>query len=320
MKSGHGGKIYYAGVAILMVMLICVGQSLLDHTQSKNVKAADSQQQIDTLLKTEDELLEVLVPEDMENAILVTAEGNISDLLIPESEHTDEQKDNEDVDVESIPEKTVTLKEAPHILIYHTHTTEAYRQDGEDTYKETTEWRTNDQSKSIVQVGEVLKEKLEALGFVVIHDTTDHEPPKLATAYSRSLETMEEYKEKYPDMSFYIDLHRDAANVETAQDDVVEIDGKRCARLMFVVGMGEKYDEKPNWQENYSLAKSIMAKLNEFDENMTRPIRLKTGRYNQHVAENCILVEAGHNANTLKEAENSMEYLAQAIAKVVKPG
>ena len=47
-----------------------------------------------------------------------------------------------------------------------------------------------------------------------------------------------------------------------------------------------------------------------------RNIRVKTGRYNQHISNQCLLVEVGHNANTLEQALNAVEYLAEAIARV----
>ncbi len=40
---------------------------------------------------------------------------------------------------------------------------------------------------------------------------------------------------------------------------------------------------------------------------------MNTGRYNQHVADCCILVEAGNNRNTLSEVLAAMPYLADAI-------
>ncbi len=204
-----------------------------------------------------------------------------------------------------------------HILIYHTHTTEAYRMDGADTYEESGFSRTENNEKNIVKVGEVLKEQLEAKGFKVIHDITDHEPPKLATAYERSEQTMQYYKEKYPDIDVFIDLHRDAADIEKNQDDVVVIDGKRCARIMFVVGQGVNYEIKPNFDSNYALAEQLSQKLDTYNENFTRDIRVKEGRYNQHISDMCLLIEMGHNANTLQEAMNSVYYLAEAMADIV---
>lgn len=204
-----------------------------------------------------------------------------------------------------------------HILIYHTHTTEAYRMDGDDVYEESGFSRTKNYEQNIVRVGEELKQQLEAKGFRVIHDTTDHEPPKLATAYERSEQTMRYYQEKYPDMDLYIDLHRDAADVEKNKDDVVILDGKRCARIMFVVGKGIRYEQKPDFDANYALAEQLTQRLDAYDARFTRDIRIKDGRYNQHISNMCLLIEVGHNANTLQDALNSTYYLAEAIADTV---
>ena len=203
----------------------------------------------------------------------------------------------------------------PTILIYHTHTTEAYTQTPENPYRENGAWRTSDNTKNVVAVGEVLKNILETTyGFRVIHDTTDHEPPKLATAYERSLATMLAYKQQYPSIVLYLDLHRDAYSAEKAPTDYLTINGTETARLMFVVGKGEKYAEKPYFESDYALAQRITSHLNTYDPKLARPIRVKSGRYNQHVAPNCLLVEVGHNANTLEQATAAMPYLAESIA------
>ena len=83
---------------------------------------------------------------------------------------------------------------------------------------------------------------------------------------------------------------------------------------MLVVGKGEKYADKPYYDSNVRFAQRITEHLNSIDPKLCRPIREKTGRYNQHVAPNCILVEAGHNANTLAQAKAAMPYLAESIA------
>ena len=210
---------------------------------------------------------------------------------------------------------------APTILIYHTHATEAYTQTRNYQYNQTTAWRTNDTDRNVVAIGEKLCELLsEKYGFSVIHDTTNHEPPKLSSAYSRSVKTMEEYKKKYPSINVFIDVHRDAyGKSEGGMDDVAIIDGKECARLMFVVGTGEGatgsgFDEMPDFDSNYALAEDITNRLNSISSNLTRKIRVKTGRYNQHISNQCLLVEVGHNANSFEQASNSIEHLAAAIS------
>ena len=222
---------------------------------------------------------------------------------------------------ETIPAVQTLRSDNPTILIYHTHTTEAYTQTETDKYKEAGEWRTKDNTKNIVAVGEVLKNILEKdYGFTVIHDITDHEPPKLATAYDRSLVTMEKYHSEYPSIVLFIDLHRDAYTTDSAPCDFLTINGTETAKLMLVVGKGEKYSDKPYYTSNIAFANRITTHLKSIDPKLCRPIREKTGRYNQHVAPNCILVEVGHNANTLAQAKAAMPYLAESIAYSFQPG
>ncbi|MBR0426459.1 MAG: stage II sporulation protein P [Clostridia bacterium] len=206
--------------------------------------------------------------------------------------------------------------EQPKILIYHTHTTEAYFPTESSPYRQTSRWRTADSERSVVAVGERLKTILERdYGFSVIHDTTDHEPPKLATAYERSEQTMRAYREQYPSIEVFIDLHRDAYGSEPKEPtDFVTVNGEQLARLMFVVGHGEAYEDKPFYETNRRFAERITDYLADVDPNLVRPIREKTGRYNQHIGAYCLLVEVGHNANTLEQALASVPYLAEGIA------
>ncbi|MBC8537862.1 stage II sporulation protein P [Christensenellaceae bacterium NSJ-63] len=347
MKNAGNGKCFQICVILMVTVLACIGQSMIDHFQGKGQVQAYNE----TILKLypqEDEeeepsggqeaMLSLLVPKSGEtagsqDAQPVTADGDITDFLLPGVSEKDAKEDSDTKDnsstksptaeyLKQIATRTYEISGETNILIYHTHATEAYRPDGEDTYKATGTSRTDNTDQNIIRVGEELKTQLEKYGFTVIHDTTNHEPPKLSTAYSRSVKTMEAYKEKYPDIDIFIDVHRDAANVETQQDDVVTIDGKRCARLMFVVGTGEGtnggYNPRPNWEANYTLAKSITEQLDSINEKFTRDIRVKPGRYNQHITDMCLLVEVGHNANTLQEALNSMPHLAKSISQVVK--
>ena len=218
---------------------------------------------------------------------------------------------------DSFTETTFPLPSALVVLIYHTHAEEAYRQTRAYTYRETAKdsYKTLDKTKSVVALGELLKAALEARGFTVIHDDTDVEPPEIKTAYDRSLEVMA----KYPEATVFIDLHRNTASVKLKKDDVVMLEGKRCARMFFVVGAGigsyeGQYDTRHDWQQNYALAKAITQRLRAVDPSFAVDIRLKRNRYNQHVSPYCMLIELGHNANTFSDAENSIPYLADAMA------
>ena len=213
----------------------------------------------------------------------------------------------------------LSMSNQPTILIYHTHTLEAYLPTEKYPYTERGgKWRTNDNTRNVVTVGNVLESELKSYGFNVIHDITNHEPPKLATAYSRSLKTMQAYKEKYPSLLMFIDLHRDASNTRSDNDYCI-VDGEKAARIMFVVGTGKGatgtgFPEMPDFESNYALACSLTEYLRDINPNLVREVRVKTGRYNQHISNHCMLAEMGHNMNTLEEALVSAKLLAKAIA------
>ncbi len=202
--------------------------------------------------------------------------------------------------------------DGPKILIYHTHTTEAYTATRSSPYVHTSSYRTKDASKSVIAVGEALAQRLRTqYGFCVLHDTTDHEPPSLKTAYDRSEQTMRAYLEQYPSLVLFIDIHRDASS---DTKDYVLVDGQPTARLMCVVGQGTKYDVKPDFDTNYALASALTDNLRRVEKRLARDVRVKTGRYNQHVGELSLLIEVGHNANTLEQALNVVPSLAESLA------
>lgn len=209
----------------------------------------------------------------------------------------------------------------PRVLVYHTHNTEAYYPTEDYPYEEAGEWRTRQNDRNVVAVGEKLTRLLrERYGICAIHDTTNHEPPKLSTAYSRSLGTMEKYKEQYPTITMFIDVHRDAGGSHEQGKDYLVIGGVQVARIMFVVGTGEGatgtgFGDMPDFNANYALAERVTQVLEGYAQGLTRNIRVKTGRYNQHVSNQCLLAEVGHNYNTFEEAMAAVDYLAAAIAK-----
>ena len=213
----------------------------------------------------------------------------------------------------SIHSRGLDLRDSePKILIYHTHTTEAYTATKASPYVQTSSYRTRDAGKSVIAVGEALAQRLRTqYGFSVIHDITDHEPPSLKTAYDRSEQTMLSYLERYPSLVLFIDVHRDASS-DTS--DYVMVDGLPTARLMCVVGQGTKYAEKPDFETNYALASTLTENLRHIDKRLARDVRVKTGRYNQHVGQMNLLIEVGHNANTLEQALNAVPSLAESLA------
>jgi stage II sporulation protein P len=118
--------------------------------------------------------------------------------------------------------------------------------------------------------------------------------------------------EKY---DLYIDLHRDAYSSGMTNQNTVLVGDQKIARLMMLIGKGtgQTYEVRPDWEKNQAIAQIVTNALNEQVPDLCHPIRLKTGRFNQHIAPCCILVEVGNNKNTLEEALTSVPYLAEAI-------
>lgn len=205
------------------------------------------------------------------------------------------------------------------VLIYHTHTWEAYAQTQDAPYQETEKWRTRDESSNVVAVGYALAASLRAMGVTVVHDTTAFEPPNLDDAYERSLAMLESRLAAGEHYDLYIDLHRDAIASTSTIRRTVSIGGEDMARFMVLVGKGTTggYAEKPDWEQNLAIASSITDSLNDQCDGLARDVKIKTGRFNQHIAPCCVLIECGVNTNSLAEVLRGVPYLAQAVAETL---
>ena len=208
-------------------------------------------------------------------------------------------------------EVEVVKSESKDVLIYHTHTHEAYEQVRDDPYEALEAWRTADAGHSVLRVGEELAKCLRDEGFDVVHDTTDHENDRLSTAYTRSLKTLEQYEQTF---DLYIDLHRDAW-YEGLPLHYVDADGTPMAQPMVLIGNGEGFDVKPPFEKNLAFARALTDQINKDHPGLCRDVLVKDGRYNQHIGVYAVLIEFGHNKNTLREALNTVPVVAKAIRK-----
>ena len=211
--------------------------------------------------------------------------------------------------------------DAPRVLIYHTHTWEAYEMTEDAQYTPTETWRTMDDRYNMVCVGERLSQELTALGFAVVHDTTAFEPPNLSSAYTRSLAMLEERLAAGERYDYIIDVHRDAYSGPYNGANAVERDGEQLAYVMLLIGKGtgstgSGFDARPDWPTNLALAEEITEEMNALAPGITREVKIKTGRFNQHVSSGAVLIEVGNNRNTLDEALASCPIIAQSIAHV----
>lgn len=219
------------------------------------------------------------------------------------------------------PSPTPVPTNGKRVLIYHTHTHEAYAQVEEDPYVALETWRTLDGEHSVVRLGSALAEVMQDRGYEVVHDQTDHEQQDINSAYLRSLETLEGYAEAGgQEFDLIIDLHRDAY-VE-GLSLCYERDGAEYAQLMLLVGRGDRYadGDKPDYEGNLAFARRLTSAINAREPGLCRNVTVKQGRYNQHMFRRAILVEVGHNENTLAQALASIPVLGEALDEVMQAG
>ena len=286
LKASH--LLLAVSVVILLAVLIFIGFQSQSGSKDEAASSTLVQTSETTTLSAGAEVDLASVP-----ASSISGEKHFSITIIPDANQPETQQDK------------------LRILIYHTHSHEAYAQTEADPYVAIETWRTTDQTHSVIQVGSTLAAELEKLGAEVVHDMTDHELDDINQAYTRSLETLESYSEEF---DLYIDLHRDAYS-EGLKNCIVDDDGNEYAQLMLLVGRGDAYtgDAKPDYDVNLQFAQSLTRNLNEQMSDLCRNVTIKKGRYNQHIASPAILLEVGHNMNTLQQALNSMPYVAKAI-------
>ena len=152
------------------------------------------------------------------------------------------------------------------VLIYHTHTYEAYTATEAYPYTSKEKWRTSSPDRNVVAVGSYLTKLLTDAGVSVTHDTTPYEPPKLSTAYQRSLEMLQKRQQNGESYDLYIDLHRDAYSKGNGPNTVDTPSGA-SARLLMLIGKGTGqtgagYDIKPDWESNRTIAQTLTNRLN----------------------------------------------------------
>ena len=226
-----------------------------------------------------------------------------------------------DVDAEellSMPLEWDLVSEEPRVLILHTHTTESYTP-GEEPYVSTAEYRTLDESRNMLSVGDLVARLLARQGICVIHDRQIHDYPSYSTAYGHARRSVEAILEENPGIRLVLDLHRDASGTDGKQlRTMAEIGGQTAAQLMLVVGTGTAALPCPGWKENLALAAKLQLQLEAQSPGITRPICLRSARYNQDLLPGMLLVEVGAAGNTRQEALLAARQLAAAVAALAK--
>ena len=201
----------------------------------------------------------------------------------------------------------------PQILILHTHGSEAYTMPKGQEYAPTGTCRTADNSVNMIRVGDEIAAVLSSYGISVLHDRVLYDDPAYDGAYERAADAIRGYLEKYPTLSFVLDVHRDAIEDKAGhQYKVITREDPSCAQISFVMGSNNDH-----WLENVKLAVAVQQRLTDTSPTLMRPMTLRNSNYNQHLTTGSMLVEIGTAGNSLSEALRAAQLFAMGFAQVV---
>lgn len=210
----------------------------------------------------------------------------------------------------------------PQVLIFHTHGTEAYSENGALSFRDMGEElaRSEKNTENVVAVGSVLAQTLNNAGIPTVHCMILHDQMQYKDSYARAEETIKDYLKRYPSIRLVIDLHRDAILKSDGAlvRPVTMVNGEIAAQVMCVVGSGFGKDNCPQWEQNFSIALQLRKKLNDSHGNLCRPISLRGSTYNQELAPASLLLEIGAAGNSLEEATVSARLVGLALAELIK--
>lgn len=212
--------------------------------------------------------------------------------------------------------KINALSDGPKVLIYHTHSQEAFA----DSI-------AGDVNTTIVGIGSYLASILnQKYGIETLHHTGvyDYVDGKLdrSKAYQLAEPEIQAILSANPSIEVVIDLHRDG--VADTTHLVTQINGKPTAQIMFFNGLSRtrvngdiSYLANPYIEDNLAFSLQMQIAATNKYPGFTRHIFLRAYRYNMHVKPKTLLIEAGAQTNTVEEMKNAMEVLADTLSIVL---
>lgn len=217
-----------------------------------------------------------------------------------------------------MPNFTVDSLDEPLVLIYHTHTCESFEPYVRDEFDAQFNFRTTDETKNVVMVGNAIQAELEAQGIGVVHATDIHDHPTYNGAYDRSRQTILPILEQYPSIKVVLDIHRDALGDETqAYQPFIRVDGREAAQIMIISGCDDGTMGMPNYMENFHFACTLQQKLEQDHPGFTRPILFDYRCYNQDLTNGSLLIEVGSHGNTLDQVQFAGQLLGKSLGELL---
>ena len=203
--------------------------------------------------------------------------------------------------------KINTTVDDPIVYIYNTHQLETY-------------YSSDKMHPNVMMAAFLLGEKLNKMGIsTLVEDTNMDEFIKTMNLpsdelYGASRAFINQARSKYPNLKFFIDIHRDSISKDIS---TINIDGKNYARVLFVLGMNN-----PNCEENRMVFEDINNRLSKYYKLSRGIYEISLDyewneAYNQDISKNAMLIELGGVDNTMEEVLNTIDILSKELGDYI---
>lgn len=200
----------------------------------------------------------------------------------------------------------------PTIYIYNSHQTEEY------TPSDFIEYSIKPQ---VTMANYIMEEQFNKNNYQTytesasIKEILNNNNWKYSYSYKASRILLEQRKNEYPSLTYFIDVHRDSLKKDKT---TIVLNDKTYAKLLFIVGL-----ENENYQQNLFFTEQINNCLNINYPNLSKGIYKKSGAgvngiYNQDFSPYTILIEVGGYENTTNEVLNSSIAFSNCFMEVIK--
>ncbi len=187
--------------------------------------------------------------------------------------------------------------------IYNTHQSEGYEEGVKNPYNI---------KSNVVTASFILKDELEKQGFNSLVEERDvmsivkKNNWNYPYTYTVTRGFVNEIKNKYPNIKYFIDLHRDALSKDNS---TFVMNNKSYAKIMFTIGK-----DRDNLNNNLKRIEKLKEYINSnYKGIMRNDFYRDNDHFNQYLDDNLFLIEVGGNYNTLEEVYNSLCVLAESF-------
>lgn len=201
--------------------------------------------------------------------------------------------------------------ENPIIYLYNSHPTEEYSPSTIGEYS---------LNPTVIMNNYILEDIFNKNGYKTyveeesVKDILQENNWNYASSYKASRILLEQRKEAYPTLTYFIDIHRDSLSHDRTS---ITIEDRDYAKLLFIVGL-----ENENYESNLTFTEKINNCLLEKYPNLSKGIYKKEGAgvngvYNQDFSPYTILVEIGGYENTTVEVLNTTLAFSKCYLEVI---